>query len=331
MKILVTGGAGYLGSVLVNKLLEKSYQVAVFDILMFGGESLINHISDSHFSLIRGDIRNKNLLQEILFNGNFDAVIHLAALVGEPACKINPLLTKQINYKASCMLAKLAKKSKVKRFIFTSSCSNYGVADPNDFANEDSPLTPLSLYAQTKIAAEKNLLLLGDNTFTISIIRLATIFGLSPKMRFNLLINEMVRDAFFGKIISLYKENAWRPYTHIQDAADALILLLEAEKEKISQQIFNVGTENYRKKDLVRILGKFFQQIEIKKEGGSPDNRDYRVSFEKIKRELKLMPQKTVSQGIEEMASAIKNNLFFDPYDKKYTLWLNEELFSKNI
>lgn len=329
MKILVTGGAGYLGSVLVDKLLEAGHKVTVLDILMFGGEGLINHIDNPRFSLIKADVRNESSVKKIFANNNFDAVVSLAALVGEPACKVNPLLTNQINHLAPCMLARLAKKNSVKRFIFTSTCSNYGVSDPDDFANEDSPLNPLSLYAETKIAAEKELLLLGDNNFTVTIARLATIFGLSPKMRFNLLINEIVRDAFSGKTISLYKENAWRPYTHIQDAADAIILLLAAKEERISKQVFNVGTENYRKKDIIRILRKFYKEVEIKKEGGYADNRDYRVSFEKIKKELKFVPKRNVLAGIKEMVTAMKNNVFFDPYDEKYTLWINEKLFKK--
>lgn len=324
MNILVTGGAGYLGSVLIGKLLKEQNRVRVLDALMFGGESILPHIYNRNFDFIKGDIRDKKEVIESL--ENIDVVIHLAALVGEPACSVNPNLTKQINYESAIFLGKTAKEKGVKRFIFTSTCSNYGVSNLEKEATEDSPLKPLSLYAETKIDTEKGLLQLSNDNFTICILRLATIFGLSPRMRFNLLINEMVREAYVKKQIMLYKEEAWRPYTHTEDASEALLCVLNAEDKKINKEIFNVGTENYRKIDLVNLVEKYVPDLVVDKKGGAPDNRDYKVSFEKIKKILGFIPKRKVEGGIDELFWAVKNNMFSNLYDERYTSWINEKV-----
>ena len=324
MNILVTGGAGYLGSVLIGKLLQKNNNVKVFDALMFGGESILSHIYNKNFSFIKGDIRDKNIVSKSLTN--IDAVFHLAALVGEPACSVNPTLTKQINHESAVFLGKDARAKGVKRFIFTSTCSNYGISNLNELATEDSPLNPLSLYAETKIATEKELLELSNENFTVCILRLATIFGLSPRMRFNLLINELVREAYVKKKILLYKENAWRPYAHIQDASDALIEVLDADGKKINKEVFNVGTENYQKIELVNLVKKYVPDLVIDRKGGLPDNRDYKVSFEKIKNVIGFTPKRKVADGIDELFWAVKNNVFSNLYDERYSSWINEKV-----
>lgn len=324
MKILVTGGAGYLGSVLVGKLLEKRHEVTILDALMFGGESVLPFIYNQSFKFIRGDVRDKNKILESL--DGVDAVFHLAALVGEPACSVNPTLTKQINYEATVSLGKIASEQGVRRFIFTSTCSNYGVSASNDLATEEAPLNPLSSYAETKIEAEKKLLELSTDKFSVTVLRLATIFGLSSRMRFNLLINEMVREAFVKKRILLYKEDSWRPYTHTEDAADALISILEADTKKINHEIFNVGTENYQKKELASLVRDYVPDLTIDNKGGLPDNRDYKVSFDKIKKIVGFVPKRSVSDGIEELFWAVRNNVFSNLYDERYESWINEEV-----
>ncbi|MEX2007733.1 MAG: NAD(P)-dependent oxidoreductase [Candidatus Levyibacteriota bacterium] len=326
MKILVTGGAGYLGSVLVGKLLERGHEATVLDALMFGGESILPFIYNKKFTFIKADVRKVETLSDS-FEG-IDAVFHLAALVGEPACSPNPILTKQINHESTVRVAEVAREKGIKRFIFSSTCSNYGVSNLNDLATEESPLNALSLYAETKIDAEKDLLKLSNDKFSVTILRLATIFGLSPRMRFNLLINEMVREAFVKKRLLLYKEEAWRPYTHTEDAAEALIAVLDADGTKVESEIFNVGTENYQKIELVNIIKKYVPDVIVDKQGGLPDNRDYRVSFEKIKRVLGFVPKRKVTDGIDEMFWAVKNNVFSNLYDERYTSWLNEDVLS---
>lgn len=324
-KILVTGGAGYLGSVLTNKLLEKGYFVTVLDVAMFGAEGLLPHIGNKNFSFVRGDIRDKELLR-LLFKEKFDCVFHLAALVGEPACDGNPKLAEDINCKATLTLGKLAKENGVDRFIFISSSSNYGVSKPNALADENSPLNPLTFYSKTKVEAEKLLLPLNDSEFAVTIVRLSMLFGLSPKMRFNILINEFVRDAYFGKDLIIYKENSWRPYTHTQDAADAFIAISEGKKDLISGEIFNVGTENYKKKDLIELIEKQIKKVNIVRKGGEANNRDYKVSFEKIERVLNFKPKKSVADGVKELIWAMENNIFSNPYDEKYSMWINKAI-----
>lgn len=326
MNILVTGGAGYLGSVLVGKLLEQNHNVRVLDALMFGGESILPFIHNKNFEFVKGDVRVKKIVSGVL--SNIDCVFHLAALVGEPACVINPKLTRQINYESTVSLGKLAKKSRVKKFIFTSTCSNYGISNLDELATEDSLLNPLSLYAETKISAEKDLLKLNISDFTVCILRLATIFGLSPRMRFNLFINELVRESYVKKKILLYKEEAWRPYTHIEDAVEALACILSADAKKINGEIFNVGTENYQKKELVNLVKRYVPNLIIERHGGLPDNRDYKVSFKKIKTTLGFVPKRKVIDGIEELFWAIKNNVFSNLYDDRYVSWINEEVLS---
>lgn len=322
-KVLITGGAGYLGSVLTNKLLEKGYFVTVLDVAMFGAEGLLSHFGNKNFVFIKGDIRDNKLLKS-LFKEKFDCVFHLAALVGEPACDGNPKLAEDINCKATLALGKLAKENGADRFIFTSSSSNYGVSKPNALADENSPLNPLTFYSKTKVEAEKLLLPLNDSEFTITIIRLSMLFGLSPKMRFNILINEFVRDAYFGKEIVIYKEKSWRPYTHTQDAADAFVTISEAKKDLISGEVFNVGTENYMKKDLIALIEKNIKNVKILRKGGEANNRDYKVSFKKIERMLNFKPKKSVADGIRELVWAMRNNIFSNPYDEKYSAWINK-------
>lgn len=317
MKVLVTGGAGYLGSVLTNKLLEKGYSVTVLDVAMFGAEGLLPHIGSKNFSFLKGDIRDKKLLQS-LFKEKFDTVFHLAALVGEPACDNNSKLAEDINCKATLVLGKIAKENGVERFIFTSSSSNYGVSKPNELADENSELNPLTFYSKTKVEAEKLLLPLNDSEFAVSIVRLSMLFGLSPKMRFNVLINEFTRDAYFKKEVVVYKEDSWRPYTHTQDAADAFIAISESKKDLISGEVFNVGSENYRKKDLIELIQKSIKGVNVIRKGGEANSRDYKVSFEKIKRVLNFFPKETVVDGVKELIWAFENNIFADPYDDKY-------------
>lgn len=327
MNILVTGGAGYLGSVLVPLLLARGDRVTAADIAMFGAEGLLPQVNNPLFHLEVGDIRAPQFVRK-LFTKPVDAVVHLAALVGEPACKIDPELTRQINTASTLRLAQEAKKRGVARFIFSSTCSNYGVSSPDEKASENSPLNPLSLYAETKIAAEMQLLSLSDDTFSVTVLRLATLFGLSPKIRFNLLINEMVRDAWHGKDIALYKEDAWRPFTHTSDAARATVTVLDANRKRTAGEVFNIGTDNLQKKRLVTLVKKYIPAIRVTHQGGAPDNRDYRVSFAKAQKVLGFKPTMSVEKGIEELVWALNHRLWSNPYDPKYSDWLRRDYFT---
>lgn len=324
-KILITGGAGYLGSVLVGEALRKGYKVRVLDFLLFGGESLLGFYHHPNFEFIKGDIRNKKIVEESM-NGVY-AVCHHAALVGDIACKVNPKKTEEINLLATSKLIASAKKAGVKRFIFTSTCSNYGVTNSEEEADENYPLNPLSLYAETKVKAEKIIRKSLDKNFSPIILRLATLFGISPKMRFNLLINECVREAYSNNKLNIYKPQAWRPYLHVKDAARAVLTVLEANKALVAGETFNVVGENKRKSEILTLISQYFPKVNVEiKEGQGTDLRDYKVSGGKIKKRIKFSPEITINESIREMKKSLDEGYFSNPYDDKYTMWIKESL-----
>lgn len=326
-KVLITGGAGYIGSVLVGDLLKENFKVRVLDRFMFGGESLLSLVHDPKLEVFQGDIRDKNMLKKCL--QGVDSVIHLAALVGEPACEKNPKVTREINVKASKQLAQLAKTLGVTKFIFASTASNYGIS-PDEEASESSPLDPQTLYAKTKIAAENYLLKLEDEHFHPVILRKAMIFGLSPKIRFNLLVNEFARDAYGGKNILVVNERAWKPFLHVRDACRAYKTILLAPLSKISGEVFNVAGENVQKRDLARLAKKVNPQIKIEvKNTGKFAKTDYRVSSNKIKMRLQWEPEITVEKGFIEIADALKKKIFLDPYEFRFNAWFDNRVFNE--
>ncbi len=326
--ILVTGGAGYIGSVLVGDLISRGYKVKVLDRLMFGGESLLPLVFNKNFKLIVGDIRDKDKIKESI--EGVDCIIHLAALVGEPACRENPKVTKEINLKAARELASLAKENGINRFIFVSTCSNYGISKANEEATEQSELNPLSLYAETKIEAEKFILGLASDNFYPTVLRLATIFGLSPRMRFNLMVNEIAREAAMNGKFSIYNKNAWRPFLHVQDASNAFLTVLQSNNSQISGEIFNVVGENIQKTYLVKLAKKLNPGLNIEvSESGKGDKRDYRVSARRIMDKLGWKPRITVKDGFLEIFNAVRNGLFLNPYEFRYNAWFDNKVFKR--
>lgn len=326
--ILVTGGAGYIGSVLTANLLSKGFKVRVFDRFMFGGESLLSFASNKNFEILEGDVRNREKLK-IAVSG-VDSIIHLAALVGEPACRENPKVTKEINHKATEGLASLAKENGIDRFIFVSTCSNYGISKANEEATEESELNPLSLYAETKIEAEKFILELTSANFHPTVLRLATIFGLSPRMRFNLMVNEVARETAMNGKFSVYNKNAWRPFLHVQDVSRAFLTILQSNNSQISGEIFNVVGENIQKVYLMELAKKLNPQLKIEvRERGKDDKRDYRVSAKKIMDKLGWKPKISVKDGFLEIFNAVRNNLFLNPYEFRYNAWFDNKVFNK--
>ncbi len=318
MKVLVTGGAGYIGSVLVRKLLKDVYYVRVLDNLMFGGESLLGVYNEPNFHFIRGDIRDKKALAQAL--KDIDCVIHLAALVGHPLCQSQPEMTKQVNYEASRLLLKQAVRGKVKRFIFVSTCSNYGISDNAMLADEDSALKPLSIYAKAKVKAEGYMLSFPKKKgFSLCVLRLATVFGVSAHMRFDLLINELVRDALLKKKVAIQNPYAWRPFLHIRDAADSFARCLKADPKQISGEVFNVGCGNYQKKEIVELIKKHIPSVAIKILEDDKDGRDYKVSFEKIKKALGFKAKLTLGQGIIEIKETIEKGIVSSPFSLNYS------------
>lgn len=309
--VLVTGGAGYIGSVLTSLLLHAGHQVTVVDSLMHGVPSLLSVWSHPHFCFLRGDIRDPDLLAEAL-RGQ-DAVVHLAAVVGDPACAHQPELARQVNLDASLALLERAHSAGVRSFVFASTCSNYGrMADPTNYVDESGELRPLSLYAETKVAVERAIL--GHrpvDDFCPTILRFATIYGVSPRMRFDLTVNEFTRTMLVHKRLVVYGERFWRPYIHVRDAARLISLVLEAPARVVSGEVFNAGdtAENYRKVDLVSLLKARLPDGQVEYVRRDEDPRDYRVSFEKARQRLNFGITRTVGTGMDEIISAIRQGM----------------------
>ena len=321
--ILVTGGAGYVGSGLLRKLLAEGYSVTCIDNLMFGGESLLDIWHNENFTFINCDINNVKKLDEIFSKNNFDGVIHLAAIVGDPACKLYSDLANKTNWETSKWLIDRSKSSGVSKFIFASTCSNYGkMDDPKTYVDENSKLAPVSLYAELKVKFEKYLLneIKKNNDFSPTSLRFSTVYGLSPRMRFDLTVNEFTKDLALGKELVIYGEKFWRPYCHVKDFSNAFITVLKSPIEKVAYNVFNVGDtkENYTKQMIVNEIKKLLPNSKIKYIAKNDDPRDYRVNCDKIKNELGFKISMTVPDGIREIKRVIHENLIKDPENQKY-------------
>lgn len=318
-KVLVTGAAGYIGSVLVRQLLEKNYRVRGLDALFFGGESLISVYNHPNFEFIKGDVRDEKVIKQAL-DGITD-IVHLAAIVGDPACAKQPALATEINWEASRKFFDYCANTEISKFIFASTCSNYGKMKDNSFVKEESELRPVSLYAELKVKFEKYILdAKVRDSFSPTALRFATVYGLSPRMRFDLTVNEFIREATLGKELEIFGEQFWRPYCHVEDLAAACISVLENPFEKVHKNVFNVGdtNENYSKKMIAEEILKIIPEAKIKYVSKNEDPRDYRVDFSKIKRELGFSISKTVKQGLMEINKILTDGIISDPYSKVY-------------
>ena len=322
MHILITGGAGYLGSVLAGRLLSSGHQVRILDSLMHGGESLLGLFPHQRFSFIKGDIRTKSTVSEALSEG-IDAVVHLAAIVGDPACSKSPDLAREVNLNASLQLLDLCHQRNISRFVFASTCSNYGkMADNTKPLDETSELNPVSLYARTKVSFEK--ILLGKD-FTqrpiTTVLRISTLFGLSPRMRFDLTVNEFTRDLLLNRHLVVYGEQFYRPYVHITDAARAIEIVLNSDSKTVNRQVFNVGTSdaNYRKGELVEMISQQMEHdVTIERVRKDEDPRDYRVCFDKIRDQLNFTVTRRVNYGISEVKAALQNKVICDTFNPRF-------------
>ncbi|MBI4648740.1 MAG: NAD(P)-dependent oxidoreductase [Bacteroidia bacterium] len=280
--ILVTGGAGYIGSVLVKLLLNKGYKVRVLDILRYGGESIIELFNNLDFSFIKGDVRNKSDIVKAI--DGVDAVVNFAAIVGDPACAKEPELARNTNFEGTKLLYTMSNEKSIKQFVFASTCSNYGkMKDHESYVNEESELIPVSFYAETKVNAEKYLLSQSkSNICKPTCLRFSTVYGPSPRMRFDLTVNEFTKEVAFN--------------------------------------VYNVGdtNENYQKQMLVDEIKKHLHGSRVKYVHKNEDPRDYKVSFMKIRNELGFEITKTVPDGIKQIIQVVKDGIFINPDDKKY-------------
>lgn len=316
-RVLVTGGAGFIGSLLVDRLLQDGYKVIILDKLLFGVEPLKHFLKNPHpnLAIIVGDIQNEDDVQRALENA--DAVIHLAAIVGDPACAAASDLAVKVNFNATVRLADMCKKRKIKRFVFASTCSVYGIGG-DEVLTEDSVVNPVSLYAETRLYGERGILSLADQDFNPVLLRLGTLFGLSPRMRFDIIINYLTQKAVREKSISIFGGDQWRPLLHVADAARAFQVAMESPLEKVSNQIFNVGLANLQIKDIGRTIKKYIPKAEVLHLDKFVDKRSYNVSFEKIQNVLNFKAEKSIEQGIKEIAAALRDKVIEDPTDKIY-------------
>ncbi len=315
--ILVTGGAGYIGSVVTRDLLSRGYQVVAADALLFGGESLLDLLSLPAFTFSKTDITDADQVEKLFARHRFDAVVHLASIVGDPACKAQPELAERTIWDGSKKLFELCERHGVRGFIFASTCSNYGKMDEKQILNEEAPLRPVSLYAELKVKFERYLL---DRSTSVdfTVLRFATVYGLSLRPRFDLTINEFVRDALLKGELEIYGPQFWRPYCHVSDVARAVLLVLETPSDRVSGRTFNVGSndENYQKQMIADEIGRQMpvKVINVEK---AEDPRDYRVNFDRIKA-LGFEPRMRLADGIREIAGGVGNGLIADPYAARY-------------
>ena len=317
-RILVTGGAGYIGSHVTRLLLAGGYRVRVLDKLAWGKGSLDELEGNPDLELLVGDIRHVEDLVEGL--DDVQGVIHLAGIVGDPACALDPDTTYSINLQATRVIADVAKYRKVERFVFASTCSVYGAADDH-WLNEGSLLNPVSLYAETNLESESILLDAFRESDTVPVIcRFATIFGASPRMRFDLVVNIMTAKAVTEQRIRVDGGDQWRPVVHARDAARATIACLEAPASKAAREVFNVGSDelNYRISDLGNLVAAQVPGTRVDVHEDSPDRRSYRVSFDKIRHVLGFHPEHSVEEGIREIADLIGTGAVADYREDRY-------------
>jgi nucleoside-diphosphate-sugar epimerase len=311
MKVIITGGAGYLGSILTALLLAEGHQVRVLDSLAHGGESLLGAWCHPGFEFVRGDIRDRATVKAAV--SGRDAVVHLAAIVGDPACARNPDLAREVNLDASLQLIEESKRAGVARFVFASTCSNYGrMKDADRYVDEESELSPVSLYAETKVAVEMALLKSRDNNgWSPTPLRFATIYGVSPRMRFDLTVNEFTLEMLTRKHLKVFGEQFWRPYVHVRDAARGIAMVLQSPTTKVAGRVFNVGAtdQNFQKQQLVELIQPYAPDAVVEFVPKTEDPRDYRVSFSRIAGELGFETSRSVPQGIAEIARLVSERI----------------------
>jgi nucleoside-diphosphate-sugar epimerase len=316
----VTGGAGYVGALVVRELLADGHEVRVLDALAHGQDEVASELESAGAQLIRGDVRDDSSRRAALQGA--DAVVHLAAIVGDPACARDPELSNEVNVKASEALVEDARRAGVGRIVFASTCSNYGrMADPNVPIDETGELRPVSLYAEQKVLVEKLLLGLDADDLSATCLRFATVYGVAPRMRFDLTVNEFTRDLWADRELEVFGEQFWRPYVHVGDAARAVAALLAADPGSMAGQVFNVGhsDENYRKLDLVGLITEHLGRGEVRYVHRDEDPRDYKVSFEKVRERLGFEPLRRVPDGIAEISDALERRAFGDPFDGRHS------------
>ncbi len=315
-RVLVIGGGGYLGSVLVGELLRSGYAVRVLDNFIYGRGALTGLEPSGALATVDGDIRNIQTIVSCL--ADVDAVVLLAAVVGDPASQTRPTQTIETNLLAAQAIAFACRSQQINRFLFASTCSVYGRGE--SLLTEESPLSPVSLYARTKIASEQSILALADEAFSPTILRMGTLYGLSPRMRFDLVVNTMTMKAFVDRRITVFGGAQWRPLLDVNDAARAYVACLAAPLESVGKRVFNVGSEeqNYQIGEIAQFVSDALGGIEIERQESNMDVRDYRVSFMAIQEALGFRPCHTVGAAARQIYTALESGGIRNPMAKVY-------------
>jgi nucleoside-diphosphate-sugar epimerase len=315
--VLVIGGAGYIGSALVPKLLRAGYRVRVLDILLFGDSSLADVRGHKRLEVIQEDFRHWDKVYVAMRDA--DAVVHLGAIVGDPACTIDENATIDINLIATHMIATLAKLLHIPRFVFASTCSVYGACD--EILDERSEVRPVSLYGHTKFASEKVLRSIADATFGPTILRFATIYGLSGRTRFDLVVNLLTAKAKIDGQITIHDGDQWRPFIHVDDAAQAIVDVLNSPLEIVAHDVFNVGSneQNYTIRQIGDLIHQQVIAAELTESRTANDRRNYRVDFGKIRNLINFSPKWTIEAGIGQVLESIASGQVLDYKDPRYS------------
>lgn len=323
-RALVIGGAGYIGSALLPKLLKSGYHVRLLDLFIFGKDPIASVIGHPNLEIVHADFRHVDRIVQAM--RGMDEVIHLGGIVGDPACSLDQELTVEVNLMATRMIAEVAKGSGIRRLCFASTCSVYGAND--HILNERSELNPISLYAQSKLASEKVLMQLADNVFSPVILRFGTVYGLSGRTRFDLVINLLTAKAIVEGTITVFGGGQWRPFLHVDDAALAVQKAIEAPTNLVHGQVFNVGSneQNYRLEDAAHIIQGLVPKAEVIDMGADTDFRNYRVDFTKISHVLAYTPQWKLEDGIRQVMAALESG---EVKDYRYPMYSNVKFLSE--
>ena len=309
MNVLVVGGEGYIGKILIKDLIIN-YDVTSIDNLIYGQNS---EDYTNNYTFINLDIRELKKMKSII--KNFDIIILLAGLVGDPVTKKYQILSKSINDEAVLNIINLCDELNTKRFIFVSTCSNYGFLSDEYEANEQTILKPLSLYSKSKVEAEKLILSKKNKTLmNPTILRFATAFGVSPRMRFDLTVSEFVKEIYFGNTLEVYFPNTWRPYCHVKDFSNLIQKVISAPIEDVSFKVYNAGSNsnNASKQIILDKILKYLPNGLYKYINVGDDQRNYKVNFNKVREELDFKPEYTIDFGIEELIDHFKKGYFLD-------------------
>jgi nucleoside-diphosphate-sugar epimerase len=318
--VLVTGGSGYIGAMVVDKLAATGDRVRVVDSLLHGQTHVAHQQSAAGVEHVNGDLRDAAVRSAAL--ADVSTVVHLAAIVGDPACARQPGTSEAVNVDATKALLEEARVAGVRRFIYASTCSNYGrMTDTAAPIDESGTLAPVSLYAEQKVRSEMAVLGHASAATATTCLRFATVYGVAPRMRFDLSINEFTRDLWAGRRLCVFGQQFWRPYVHVGDVAKAVRLVRDAPTDVVNGEVFNVGSsvENYRKIDIVALVRERISTGDVVFVDKDEDPRDYKVSFEKIRRILGFEPERSVRDGIAEVRCALDRNAFGDPFAPAYS------------